>query len=236
MQFAPRNDESLTKRLLTYSVAAGATLVAGVPSANAEVIYTAISDTINTHGDFLQYDLNGDGTMDVRFDLAIFTQVSSASMSMTVKGLNGAGQHGAALGTAVALDFGEEVGPPESHFGSAYLTMVGAFFVGSFSSIGGPFYGVGQKYLGILFPAGASDKHYGWVRVEASNVSPFSATLDVTGMAYEACASQPISAGAQSGGATCGQTVVPEPATLGTLALGVAGALALGLRRRRPEA
>jgi hypothetical protein len=223
------DQETFQNRLFKYSLAAGATLIAGALPANAGIIYTAVSGTINSNGSSLQYDLNGDTNADVRFDLII----GSTSMSLTARGLSGAGIR-ANAGLAVAFTAGQPISGLATDFFSAPQTLAGAAYVPSVSSIiGGNFANVGLRYVGVRFPI-AAQPHFGWFRVNASSITSSSGTLDVTGMAYETCASEPINAGAESGGASCGAAGVPEPATLGMFATGAVGMLLLGLRRRRP--
>ena len=85
-------------------------------------------------------------------------------------------------------------------------------------SASGPFANVTDGYLGLKFEINGQT-HYGWARfnVSTSGWNTIDATL--TGYAYEDQADTPIHIGP-----------VPEPGTLGLLALGFLG---LGAWRRR---
>jgi hypothetical protein len=91
---------------------------------------------------------------------------------------------------------------------------------------GGPWEVGGTGYVGFLFgPAG--DVHYGWASVDVtlvSNDSSVSYEVGVVGYAYNTVPNQPILAGQTS--------AVPEPGTLGLLAL---GSLGLGFWRRKSK-
>jgi hypothetical protein len=206
-------EESFPTRLMAYSVAVGATLAGGAQLANAEVIYTALNDTVNSDGSSLSYDLNGDGKLDVRFDVQIFKQSFSSSMSATVRGLNGAGIRHDNLGEAVAFNFGQAIGA-NTDFNSAPQTLVGGYFASlSATLIGGLFLPTGEHYVGVRFPIHHTP-HFGWLRVNVEDVTPSTVSVNVHGMAFEACRSEPIEAGRQTGGAHCqNPDIVPEPAT-----------------------
>jgi hypothetical protein len=77
------------------------------------------------------------------------------------------------------------------------------------------FQNVTDAFVGFSFPIGGIN-HFGWVRVDVNNVA---GTFLVKDWAYQDVAGRPIGAGQ-----------IPEPGTLGLLAAGATGLLAL--RRR----
>src|SRR5215470_9898099 len=67
---AVRISESLDKRLLAYTLVAGAGLAAAPETVDASVVYTNPSDVnISVSGQFIDLDLNNDGTADARVSL-----------------------------------------------------------------------------------------------------------------------------------------------------------------------
>ena len=82
-------------------------------------------------------------------------------------------------------------------------------------TVQGPFAGAGDKFLGLRFEIEGSGTHYGWARISVNDEM----TAIVHDWAYQDVAGAPIRTGA-----------VPEPSSLGMLALGAVGVLAL-LRR-----
>jgi hypothetical protein len=95
----------------------------------------------------------------------------------------------------------------------------------------GPWGAGATGYLGVRFSI-SGQNHYGWISLTEGpnfglNGGGYSGSI--LGYAYESCANVGITAGATSGGGTCGATT-PEPGTLGLVAL---GSLGLGFWRRK---
>ncbi|MGH9404493.1 MAG: PEP-CTERM sorting domain-containing protein [Terriglobia bacterium] len=90
-------------------------------------------------------------------------------------------------------------------------------------------------YLGFKWSS-SGKSYFGWAELTVNANVVNGETAQVFGLAYEACAGQPITAGQTSGGASCAPpppTPTPEPGslTLSLLALGAIGLLAL--RRKK---
>ena len=161
-------------------------------------------------------------------DVAISNQTFQFAPGSTVGGAlvrAGFGDHivgFSANGDAYAYNFpiGAQIGstPP---FGQDWENS-GAELILAFSSFTpqGQFGNAGEGFIGVEFNIGA-DTHYGWVRVE-NRVGAPGQMYTLVDYAYEDTPNTPIDAGA-----------IPEPGSLGLLALGAVGLL--GWRRRITE-
>jgi hypothetical protein len=149
---------------------------------------------------------------------------------------------------AFALSSGAQIGPPATVFTrSANMAVVynGRYFQGSW----GDWRNVTNRYLGIRFQVNGQ-VHYGWARLKVRSRfgrSPVSCNVfaTLTGYAYETVPNKPIIAGKTKGleqwdeeGLDTGASVtkpieIPQPATLGLLALGSPG---LSIWRRKEPA
>jgi hypothetical protein len=244
MERTPRNtvilSDSVQRRLNSYALAAGAAgvgVLALAQTAQARIIYTAAHKQLPINKTFY-LDLNHDRVNDFNFFLGFSHRTGGDSIIGLVvhpsqKG-NGIWSYQglASLNCAYALPKGTRIGPKKP-FGRNNPYM----FVGSaISATYCPWQSQGKKqaYLGLKFSI-KGKVHFGWARfVTHSRPNP---TAELTGYAYETIPGKAIVAGATKGpddeptAALSSHT--PEPATLGSLALGAPG---LSIWRRKESA
>jgi hypothetical protein len=184
-------DEVLERRMLLYVLAAGATL-AGVPSAQAKVVFTPSSEDLSPPicrfaanpsqrpgTNTLQIDLNNDGVTD--FTLTSFCESTSHSSIEGVRRfLYARGSQASNLiairrqSLQAALNRGARVGS----MGQFSANGIMAYAVSG--SSGGSFLNVTGRSLGVKFLING-ELHYGWIGFRT--VQGFKATL--AGWAYE---------------------------------------------------
>lgn len=233
--FAPL-PELLNRRWLTYTLAAGAGVLATSQSASAGIIFTP-EDIFFTSGTVF-IDFNHDGINDFKF--TVFGQPGSVFQTLKVSGNGnaGAGVVGK-LGSAAALASGVAIGPhdPFRATKSASLLMAEVFENSSTAtSLRGKWGNAGDKFLGLRFDINGQ-AHYGWAEFDVVGfVNPIfgGAFLDATllGYAFDTVPNQAIAAGKTTFSTTFSTT--PEPGTLGLLALGSLGLAAWRRRKRDP--
>jgi len=238
-----RLPESLDKRLLAYALAAGAGLAAAPELAQASIIYTNPDPDITkfNSNDFIDIDLNNDGTADARVTITKFyPYFDAAGVDVRVEGnAQPTGVIGGP-GVANALLAGDPIGVAQSFQGISASSRVMASAY-SYEGNSYPYYGdfanAGDRFLGLRFQINGAD-HFGWAQFNvtvsaASNGETFAeARVALLDYAYENCAAEGIQAGATPpGGASC-PSGVPMPPALALVALG-AGGLALWRARRR---
>jgi len=221
-------NEELGKRLLTYTLAAGASVAALSPKGIAEVIYTATRDSMVGNPNGMNIDLNHDGVIDFNVYSYDFSGVSYLQVHPKVSGNEVV--FVSFSGEAAALSPGAYIGPAVKFSPNATLMAFGYPAVLSV----GPWAYARKHYLGLEFMIGGK-LHYGWARL---NVGSDGAAL--TGYAYETVPNRPIQAGLTHSGDDFGtlvpQSLTPEGnstlknATLGLLAQGAPG---LELWRRK---
>jgi hypothetical protein len=238
----------LEKSLSAYAaaaVAAGVSLLALVPHADAKIVYTSANTNIPVNGKPVPLDLNHDGVTDFLFSNVLwvgsdaFLQGVRASAGNPENRLWGGGifterswvsfHRQCSSGFAAALPAGFNVRPNNS-----YLQKSGCWVMAWQGQAGlpsSPAANYGQwlytqhRYLGLKFMIG-SEAHYGWARftVILQN-GGIQATL--TGYAYETIPDKPIITGKTKGP----DVITLEPATLGHLAQGASGISALREKR-----
>jgi hypothetical protein len=202
---------SCIKRRVAYSLAAGAAAGAAA-EAHAAIVYSGPQNINVAQSASQNIDLNLDGVHDIKLENYVFGggNYQGALVSYVpgkLVGFNSGLSYVSALSAGATID-GSTVGPG---FGSmAYGTH----------NPNAQFNNVTGAFIGLGFPAGANTL-YGWVRVDVNNSA---GTLKIEDWAYESQPGIGIKAGAG----------VPEPGTLGLLAAGGAGLLAL--RRKRAHA
>ena len=228
-----RNQQQVTnkleRRLASYALAA-AGIGAMVPSAAAQVIYTATDLKLNHGG--LRLDLNNDGQADLRlFDLQedIYAyyggnlKVKSVSSAPVASVLGYNGKFG---GAAYAAPAGFSIGPnsPQQFISLGHAPrMATGLCTYFFCRIDGAFANQKGKFLGVRFTSNGQT-HYGWVRMTVNANYPrfpFRSTVvaKVTGYAYEATPDKAIIAGDRGLSANAASS-----GSLGALALGAAKA------------
>ncbi|MCS7315002.1 MAG: PEP-CTERM sorting domain-containing protein [Bryobacterales bacterium] len=213
---APSNlSTGVEKRLYPYVLAAGASLLTAAKPADAGVIYVNPIDQTYTNQNF-SLDLNNDGTPDVAFSHFVYAGYSRSLWANAAGVLLNAG------GKAAALPSSVQVGPGGVFGANAKMAYAGLW------SSWGPWAGVTDAYLGLRFQVGPNT-HYGWVRMGVS-VVPSTLTISATvkDWAYEDRPGVGIHAGTT-------ETVIPEPGTLGLLALGAAGLVLWRRRKTRAQ-
>jgi len=219
---------SFARRLASYGAAAGAaaagTLVLAQP-AQAGIIYTP--KNINFTSGIVFMNLNGDGVNDFKITNELgFRDVNSVWVSAN-------GHLGDVIVQgpgAAALSAGFVIGPGDQ-FKAGLANMVSATLSQSSSLyFRGNWNNVRQRYLGLAFLVNGQ-VHYGWAELDVSTSrQTWVVDTKLLGYAYDTVANQSIMAGQT----TAATPAVPEPGTLGLLALG-----ALGLafwRKRQPDA
>jgi hypothetical protein len=236
------------KKLLSYATLASATgvgILALVQPLEAKVVYTATHQTIAPNST-LELDLNGDGINDFRFQ----NRFSGPGFSGTGIRKTFSTQTGAAL-IAYPADNSNHIWG-NSQFGVSVLpagVMVGSKgkFVGNHSVMGGAseIDGGSPRYDGPWAPPGGNEKnryvglkfvingqvHFGWARlsVQIRPARNGGAQAVLTGYAYETVANKPLETGKTSGA----DAASAQTATLGQLALGAEGQIAI---RREKDA
>ncbi|MFZ0322057.1 MAG: hypothetical protein WAL56_23220 [Candidatus Sulfotelmatobacter sp.] len=218
---------TLYKNLNAYALgatAAGVALLAIVPAATAEIVYTPADHEIkpNRGGTGFFLDLNHDGIND--FLIVNFYSTTSALLNVGVSPeqpgneifSNGAG-YAAAIPAGIAIGSNGRFHPAQS------LNMANDDFpVGNCQ---GPWKEARNKYLGLKFKING-EIHFGWARLSVTCFTPAAARVLLTGYAYETVANQPIVTGQTSGTAelsTIAPSATSHPAQLGVLAVGSRG-------------
>ena len=222
----------LRKRWLGYAAAAGAALASSGPVAQASIIYTP-ENVYLAPDDSATIPLAAGNSLTL-LDFHTFDPISGgwarqnavfASGMVAIDFSAGSKSHG--IPTAV-FGPGERIGP-----GAVFNPTAVLMATRSWPSVverEGYFYGHG--YLGLQLDINGQ-MHYGWAAATVgwTHLGGWSSdpwfgnqgfTVNLTGYAYNTVPGQPIEAGQTS--------AVPEPGTLGLLAL---GSLGLGYWRRR---
>jgi len=225
---------TLYKNLNAYALsaaAAGVTLLAATPPAEAEIVFTPVNGQIAS-GSKYALDLNHDGVIDftLQNDFHISTTPFGDDLNIVpaVKGnaiWQGPRERYLQL-TAAALPAGVPVGSGKPFafeaVNMAYASLTALTYVSA-----GPWKNVANRFLGLRFLI-SGEVHYGWARLTVltdGHRETVKATL--TGYAYESVANQPILTGRISG--TLEQSPLAWPAVshptlqLGLLALGLPG-------------
>ncbi|MBC8549617.1 MAG: PEP-CTERM sorting domain-containing protein [Candidatus Brocadiales bacterium] len=237
----------LGKKLLGYSAAAGAVLALGTGAAEAAAI--KVTNQIDIFpNDIFDLDINSDGFFDLRFNISnttttigntyfySYAEVDGGFPFQTTGGENYVANNqihataGISYNYAVDLAAGATI--DISLFNNtttpqfSFAVLASRFATGTINNTTGTYGNFldSRGFLGVRFDI-AGNTHFGWVDVEVASQSPFD-KLTIYGWGYEDEANTAILAGA-------GQEAIPEPATLFTLAMGVAGIYAWRRGRRR---
>jgi hypothetical protein len=236
-----RNSNLIKKtRWAGYAAAGAATAMVGQEAAQAGIIHVdpvdvVIGSPIPASGSvtsFVDFDLNGDGQNDVRFKQenlnslgqanAFFDVLSNTIASFGENLIAGKWPYGRypynmAPGALLSANSPSYINSSFPGFIQQYGWMAsGAPGTGTYAS---EFQQAGPGYVGLHFES-ASGTHYAWIRVEMTGDTYNGIT--VTDWAYN-----------DTDGASILVGQIPEPGSLGLLALGGAGLLAW--RRKRAQ-
>lgn len=213
----------ITRRLVNYSMAAGAGVVMSGMPANAEVVFTPANFTLSNHA--LKIDFNQDGQK----DLELFNYYYSAKRLTRWLSVQGPGPFrvvGGPLAGGAAIGAGSPFDQHRSQMAFAYNYYY--YGIGTVTGVRGSWANVTDQFLGVKFQINGGT-HYGWVRLTVVayvfNYPVITATI--SGYAYESVANKTITTPTawppkQSSSHPVGQQNL-MPATLGLLALGDSG-------------
>jgi hypothetical protein len=224
------------QQLNSYAIAAtaaGVSILSLAGLSQAKIVYTPTHHVIGDRSSYRLHftgDENIDLTIQNKYIHHCNTYTCSTSESLTVN-LPASNQAVHNVFGAVAMKPGMRIGPRDAFAGGHQVMAFG------FNSFGGSWINVKNRYLGVKFKI-KGEYHYGWARLSVTVERPLTITATLTGYAYETIANKAIAAGQTKGpdNTTIEEPNAsltapsPEPATLGTLALGAPG---LTIWRRR---
>ena len=231
-------NSKLEKKLAAYiaaASAAGVSILAAAPPANAEVVFTPAHKTVNG---LTAIDLNHDGINDFAFEVTNASHLFGLVAIPQVTG-NAVEARAGHSSFAAAGFFGVPIGAGErfittNFYGLPGVLMVAGYAYGNYSTLFGPWLNTNNRYLGVKFMI-QGQVHFGWVRMSVGGFNP----ILITGYAYETIPGKTIIEGHTSGPEKASY-VAPadlapssQPATLGLLAHGAPG---LEVWRRKNEA
>ena len=222
----------------------GALAIAGGTTAYGQIISVAPPANFvvppGTAATNANWDLNGDGTMDFTFNYRYPNTATGSGViwqanmnpfagSQATNGL--ISYAGPYLRYAFARTLGSNVGPGEAFSTVTQVTLGSRYRSGGVPSYYGGFAASNRTpgtiangavapgtlaYVGFRFNA-VDGTHYGWIQLSVG-----AGSINFVSAAYQATPNTPIAAGA-----------IPEPGTLGLLALGAVGVVGAAIKRRR---
>jgi hypothetical protein len=238
---------TFTKNLATYAAAAGAagvSLLAMTPSAEAKVIYTPAYLRLGT----VYLDLNHDGVYDIgiRSGGGCVSE-EKGSICFAANYINSTstklGRFLGAPGFTPALFAGQEINPA-AQFSAREVIAVD--FYRYFSGTAGPAdwfgpfanggKGVRDRYIAFKFNIG-SEPHFGWLRlsVQIKNPNQDGYNAYITGYAWETEANKGLVTGQTTGAEIMPADVAPNVPPAANLGMLARGADALAIWRRDGE-
>jgi hypothetical protein len=219
-------NQRLDRKLLSYSVAAGAAgvaLLALAPPSRAQIVYTPTNQEM-TPGGSLTLDVNNDGVPDfiiqsslsfgcggprcVFQQLAVWPKVAGNAVVETY----GANYYVLGLQMLSKVGPGKRFDNTFAKIDRCKATLTSRYL---YAFAGGNF------YLGLEFSINGQI-HYGWARIRSTVEWNCNAHTVLTGYAYETIPGEPIRAGEMMNHTTPSATD-QRRATLGALALGSVG-------------
>jgi hypothetical protein len=249
--------ESVQQHLNMYAIAAivaALSVLALSERSEAKIVYTPVNIQLGTT---YPLDLNDDGIPDFTLELRALEKdgCNRRGSSIALDDLAAQKGNGAVPGSdglAAVLGRGAEIGPSQKFTSPQIMAAVwGYWFYNVFDHECEPYEGenglwlnVSNGYLGLAFHI-KEQTHYGWARLSVQ-VGYVYITATLTGYAYETTAGKSIKAGQKKEAAddftnedfgpdaflTNPIPDIPQPATLGMLALGAQG---VPLWRRKEE-
>jgi hypothetical protein len=233
--------ESIHRQLSMYALAAsaaGVSLLALTPPAEAKIIYTPAHRVIGPH-DSYNIDLNHDGTTDFTIANSVSACTDFCFFELRQRPAAGNSALGYILGSGFLLDSALKSGAPIGFHGpfkkeTAAMAVARANVYTSNMTIAyGPWVNVKDRFLGLKFQINGKS-HFGWARLMVK-LSKTKITAILTGYAYETIPGKSVKAGQTKEAADDGanelsvsaslthSTPAKQPATLSLLALGSTG-------------
>ena len=228
----------LEKRLMAYSLVAGAVLAHG--TARADVQKSSPGVLLSNDNDFFNVMFGGDTKFRIVLD-KVLTFVGYTAYTTNKVGIyclttsaqfSDSGSYARALNVSVTVDSNGNFTGPGSDMNMAFFYGTSAFPI----ITTGQFLGTTGKYLGLRFKIGGNI-HYGWVQVDVDN---YADQVTINELAYEDIAGVGILTGSdvslpvQSGPLSARS--VPEGVTLNWFTSSETGHLGFVVERRLADA
>lgn len=209
----------ITKKLAAYSAMAGALVLAG-QTADAQIVYTDITDESIGLGDSYDLDMDDDGTFDFTFAVNSFTIPSffyttaagtvyydaliAQAMVLPTNGNSIIGSQTFSTGGVYSfvypqvLDEGDNIGEGEDFYDKSSQTLGVKLYVKDYPAPGsnfsfstfGTWVGEDEQFIGVRFETGG-DNFYGWVRMGLND----DFEIQVYDYAYQSTADASLEAG-----------------------------------------
>jgi hypothetical protein len=177
---------------VTVASAVAGAAVMTAPTAEAKIVYTQKTVSINTS---YALDLNNDGVTDFTIDRCFFCLPHGSVLNVELSVPGNAVLQGTFPGYAADLPRGAAIGPKQVftsktlNYGGVFMALDSAYGPYSFSN--GPWIGAKNRFLGLKFLING-EVHYGWARL---TVAKQVARVVLTGFAYETIPNKSLQAG-----------------------------------------